>query len=72
LDDDELQIVMRMAEPISRDRRSAFLQDVADALGTYPAVGPGLVSRVCREVQARHFDPPLATETSAPRHKARA
>jgi len=35
------------------------LQAVASALAGHPGeVGPGVVHRVCAEVQRQHFDPP--------------
>jgi hypothetical protein len=69
LSDDEREIVFTAAQPINRARRDAFFAYVAEELGKLAIIGLGNVARVCREVQARHFDPPLATESAAPRHQ---
>jgi hypothetical protein len=58
LSDSELDAVMAAARPISVDRRDAFLQAVAASLGAGRELGPGVVHRVCAEVQRQHFDPP--------------
>jgi hypothetical protein len=62
LSDSELDAVMAAARPLAPHLRDAFLQHVAGALSTCAEVGPGTVSRVCREAQKKFFDPPLATE----------
>ena len=44
---------------LTLNRRDGFLQAVAAALASHPGeVGPGVVHRVCAEVQRQHFDPP--------------
>jgi len=58
LNDDELDIVMAACRPIEPYRRDAFMSEVANVLGGYQELGVGLVARVCRDVQRRHFDPP--------------
>jgi hypothetical protein len=58
LSDAELQIVMAAAAPLRPRDRDGFMADVATRLALYPELGPGIVSRVCRELQRRHFDPP--------------
>ena len=59
LSDDEMDAILRAAGPIDVDRRDGFLQAVASALASHPGeVGPGVVHRVCAEVQRQHFDPP--------------
>ena len=56
---EELDIVMRAAHPLAYGRRDAFLQDVATELARCNGdVGPGVVHRICRDVQKRHFDFP--------------
>jgi hypothetical protein len=62
---------MAAAAPLDRTRREAFLVDMATELSRLTIIGPGNVARTCREVQARNFDPPLATEQTAPRHQQR-
>jgi hypothetical protein len=59
LNDSELNIVMRAAQPLAPKDRDAFLQDVAKHLATLPVRGDGIVHRVCAEVQRRHFDAPV-------------
>jgi hypothetical protein len=60
LSDDELEIVMRLAGPIARDRRDAYLQCVADALRSHrDVIGDGTVYAICREKQHLHLDPPI-------------
>jgi len=58
LSDDELDIVMAACRPLAPNRRDSFMTEVANALAGYQELGPGLVSRVCRETQKRHFDAP--------------
>jgi hypothetical protein len=50
--DSQLEIVMTHAAVLDRSDRHAFLADVATALDGQ-ALGDGIVSRVCREVQRR-------------------
>jgi hypothetical protein len=38
--------------------RDPFLRDVAAELAKHPALGPGIVGRVVRDVQRSYFDPP--------------
>jgi hypothetical protein len=58
LSDDELATVMAAARPIAIERRDAFLQDIATLLHACVEIGPGVVHRICAEVQRRHFDAP--------------
>ena len=58
LSDDELDAVMAAARPLAVERRNAFLQDVATALASCAELGPGVVHRVCAQVQREFFDPP--------------
>ena len=53
LTDDELTVVMNAARVLPIADRDPFLREVAAALATQPVLGPGIVSRVCREVQQR-------------------
>jgi hypothetical protein len=50
---------MAAAGPLSPRARDVFLQEVAVELRRYQEIGPGLVGRIVREVQRRHFDPPI-------------
>jgi hypothetical protein len=58
LSDSELDAVMAAARPLAVDRRDAFLQAVAGALQGCGEIGPGVVHRVCAEIQRAFFDPP--------------
>ena len=58
LSDTELDIVMAAAAPLLPQSRDAFLRAVAGALAQHPQLGPGIVCRIAREMQRRHFSPP--------------
>lgn len=58
LSDTELAIVTEAARPLKPKDRELFLFDVINALEKYVEIGPGIVARVCREQQRKHFDPP--------------
>jgi hypothetical protein len=58
LTDDQLDIILLAAQPLAPHQRDGFLQAVANELAGCQELGPGLVSRVCRQVQRAHFDPP--------------
>ena len=67
LSDDEMSVLMRLAEPIDHRLRPEFLQAVAaelEAGGQPGAVGIGSVHRVARTVQRRFFDPPQMPNAS--------
>jgi hypothetical protein len=51
LSDEELRIVMTLAEPLHPSRRGPFLQAVMQAAAKHPTIGPGLISRIARAVQ---------------------
>jgi hypothetical protein len=58
LSDSELDAVLTAARPIAVERRDAFLQAVAGELKGCREIGPGVVHRVCADVQRAFFDPP--------------
>jgi hypothetical protein len=58
LSDAQLDIVFRLAAPLLAADRSAFLEDVARALGELPEVGDGIVARICAQVQRKYWRPP--------------
>jgi hypothetical protein len=65
--DAQLDEVFRLAAPIDRRRRDAFLKDLVLELEQAPRpLGDGFVYRVAREVQRRHFDPPDFSVAGAP------
>jgi hypothetical protein len=59
LTDSELDIVFAAARPLAVRDRDPFLKEVAERLAAMPERGDGAVYRVTREVQRKHFDPPL-------------
>jgi hypothetical protein len=61
LSDNQLTIVMAMAEPLPPDLRSDFLEAVARQLAGQGELGDGLVSRTCRALVRQYFDPPDLT-----------
>jgi hypothetical protein len=66
LTDSELDSVMAAARPLPVERRDAFLQAVAGALQGCEVIGPGLVARICAEVQPR-FLPAAAARSGCAR-----
>ena len=58
LSDDELRNILDNAQPLAPEDRSKFLEAVAEELGKFRDLGPGLVGRVAREAQKRYFAPP--------------
>jgi hypothetical protein len=63
LSDSELEVVMTLAAPIDPAMRDPFLRAVAIELGRYSAeaIGPGLISRVGRELQRQFLTPSLGS-----------
>jgi hypothetical protein len=68
LTDAQLDAVFRACAPLQPDARTAFLLDLAAALQGQGNLGDGTVFRLIREVQRRHFDPPLSTDERAEPH----
>jgi hypothetical protein len=69
LNDDEMKILRRLAEPIDQQRRPQFLEEVAaelEASRQAGEIGEGAVHRVARALQRRFWDPPQ--EAAEPRH----
>jgi len=58
LSDSELTTIMAACRPLNPADRDAFLHSVAAALGGLPQLGDGAVSRVCRDIQSRYWQPP--------------
>jgi hypothetical protein len=53
LSDDELRIVLDCASPLAPEDRTRFLEAVASELAKFrDNIGPGVVSRTCRELRA--------------------
>jgi hypothetical protein len=59
LTDEQMDAVLRAAEPIDPASRSAFLEELAADLARYPTgeIGPGIIYRTIREVQRKFFVP---------------
>jgi hypothetical protein len=71
LSDDELTAVMAAARPLPVERRDSFLQEIAHTLRECGELGPGVVYRVCAEVQRRHDPPDLSRDASGMKSKYR-
>ena len=69
LSDAEQSIVLQAASPLDRAGRQPFIDAVARRLGSMPqgAIGPGTVSRICRELQRQHWVPPALAGHAPPR-----
>jgi hypothetical protein len=55
LDDEELDVVIALAQPLPPDRRSDFLAAVVEQASKHVEVGPGLISRIARSIQTTYF-----------------
>jgi len=72
LSDDELSAVQRAAAPVHPQQRDAFLKALAEELAQHPTVGPGLVHRLCADLQKRYgVTAHSETSQTAERHRAR-
>jgi len=58
LSDSELNVIMDAARPLLVQARREFLAALAAELEGQRQLGPGIVHRVCRDLQRRYFDPP--------------
>jgi hypothetical protein len=61
LSDDEMRIILDSAQPLAPQDRTPFLEAVAAELAKYRELGPGVVSRTCREL----LDQALAEQARA-------
>ena len=64
---DYLDIIHRHSLPLAVDDRDVFVAEVIDALERVSVLGPGLVSRTCRERQPAY----LSRIVGVPRHPPR-
>jgi hypothetical protein len=67
LNDDEMSVLLSLAQPIDQQRRAQFLQEVAaelEAKRQAGEVGEGLVHRLARTIQRKYFDPPQLPNAS--------
>jgi hypothetical protein len=74
LNDEEMSLLLSLAQPIDQRQRTQFLTEVTTAIEEEAArasVGPGLVHRVACTVQRRFFDPPVLPN-AAPVHRGSA
>ena len=62
LSDDALGTLIQLARPLELEMRDPFLRAVASQLAGYKpdAIGPGLVSRIGRQLQREFFVAPAA------------
>jgi hypothetical protein len=70
LTDEQLDAVLRAAQPLPVAARDQFLVDLAAALQGQD-LGDGAVYRAIREVQRRHHDPPQMDHLPQHRRAAR-
>jgi hypothetical protein len=72
LSDAEYTAVQAAAAPVHPLQRGAFLQALAKELEPYSEIGPGLVHRLCADLQKRYgVTPHSETSHTAERHRAR-
>jgi hypothetical protein len=57
LSDSEISHIMTCARPLMPGDRDAYVRAVVAVLESQPVLGPGLVGRVCRELQGRFWRP---------------
>jgi hypothetical protein len=69
LSDDELDAIFAAARPLDVGDRDGFLKAVAAALQSAGEIGPGVVHRVCVELQREFFDPPLETRSGTGKYR---
>ena len=63
LNDEEMSLLLSLAQPIDQRQRTQFLTEVATELEAASAqtgvgAGPGALHRIGRVVQRKYFDPP--------------
>jgi hypothetical protein len=67
LDDDELSDLMHLAQAVLVERRGAFLEAVASALGDYPSFGPSIVYRIAAALQRDFVNAPTERHVAGER-----
>jgi hypothetical protein len=76
LNDEEMNVLLSLAQPIEQRRRPQFLQEVAaelEAKRQVGEVGEGLVHRLARAIQRKYWDPPqISPNATAPVHRGSA
>jgi len=72
LTDAELSAVRRAAAPVHPRQRDAFLKALASELEQHPVVGPGLVHRLCADLQKPYVTAPERETSPEPRHRCQA
>jgi hypothetical protein len=69
LTDQQLDAVLRAAEPLLPRDRGPFLEALAQALAAQPVIGDGTVHRAIAATQRQFFSPPDEVGlNNAPRH----
>ena len=70
--DEEMTLLLSLAQPIEPAQRSAFLDAVAAAIGEQ-ASGPGLVYQTARWIQRQFCTPPeISPNATVPVHRGHA
>jgi hypothetical protein len=70
--DEEMTLLLSLAQPIEPAQRSAFLDAVAAAIGEQ-ASGPGIIHQTARRIQKQFWTPPqLSPNATAPVHRGSA
>jgi hypothetical protein len=59
LPDSQITTIMQLARPLQPQQRSTFLEMLAAKLNGQRELGDGAIYRLCRELQRRHYDPPV-------------
>jgi hypothetical protein len=67
LTDEQITAVFAAAHPLSPDRRSDFLADVARELAALHEIGDGALHRIIMAVQRQYFDAPDLSRGHVPR-----
>jgi hypothetical protein len=70
LSDAQLDQIFRSAQPLRPSARSAFLEDIAQALNGHE-LGDGFVARTCRDIQKKYFDVPTFERTNISKYSRR-
>jgi hypothetical protein len=66
-----ISTVFAAARPLDPDLRDPFLRSVANALQAQAVTGPGVVARVCADMQRQFFTPPDLSHAAGARSKHR-
>jgi hypothetical protein len=71
LTNEEMEVLVGLAEPIAWRQRDAFLREVGEALAAVPTRGPGVMHRIGRAIQKNYVVEArreTATGVGVPKH----